>query len=83
MGSRLCLSYVPGLGASGECQCIGVLKQVADTHRTKYKIQEARKYRRSFLHLHPHAKLNTRHNIQQAKTGRTLKTDDDNEITTF
>jgi hypothetical protein len=63
---------------------IGVLKQVTDTNRTtKYKNQEARKYRRSFPYLHPHATLNISHQYSAGKTGRTLNNDDDNEISTF
>jgi hypothetical protein len=47
---------------------IGVLKQVTDTNRTiKYEIQEARKYRRSFSHLHPNATLNTSHQYSEGK----------------
>jgi hypothetical protein len=59
---------------------IGVLKQVTDTNRTtKYKNQEARKYRRSFPHLHPHATLNTSHQYSAGKN----RADNDIEITTF
>jgi hypothetical protein len=53
------------------------------TGQQNIKNQEARKYRRSFPHLHPHAILNSSHQYSAGKTGRTLNTHDDNEITTF